>query len=107
MACKQANQCSDVQMNTKVFFSSFIRASEETMGSFYFLWKYADTTSQSFVWSKHFTDNCFLNLGQYRAGLDEHLKKLIVRATNQQFLMCSLIVQVQTGNLSHKIFLHQ
>jgi len=26
------DQCSDVQMNTKVLFSSFIRASEETMG---------------------------------------------------------------------------
>jgi len=34
----------------------------------------ADTTSQSFVWSKHFTDDCILNLGQYRAGLYERLK---------------------------------
>jgi len=30
------DQCSDVQLNTKVFFSSFIQASEETMGYFIF-----------------------------------------------------------------------
>jgi len=44
------------------------------MGSFYFLWKCADITSKTFVWPKHFTNNCFLNLGQFRAGLDERLK---------------------------------
>ncbi len=27
-----------------------------------------------YVCAKHFTDDCFLNLGQYRAGLAEHLK---------------------------------
>ena len=47
---------------TKVF-TSFIRASEEPAGWLYSLWKCA----------KHWIDDCFLNSGQYRAGLAEGL----------------------------------
>jgi len=90
------DQCSDGQMNTKVFWVPSSEPLKKQWINFIFYGN-APTQLPKVLYGPNISH--FLNLGQYRAGLDERLKI----NTRQQFLMCSLIVQVQTSNLSLKI----
>ena len=85
-------QCSGVKVKK---ISTFVTPSSESLRN---QWVHFVFTGNAptrlakcvFVCAKHFTDDCFFNLGQYRAGLAERLKikpgsvpTLLASATNR------------------------
>jgi hypothetical protein len=82
------------KLTQKSTFSSFIRASEEPDQWVDFIF-----SGNAPVCAKHLTDDCFLNLGQYRAGLAERLKmkcgfsvQLVTALTGDHQTNASLVI---------------